>query len=187
VTAAAQVEAASGRAVRVIPVDRRGVVDLDAAQEMIAGEGPRPGLVSVMAANNETGVVQPIEAIARICHAAGVPLHVDAVQVIGKLPFSFARCGAASASIAPHKFHGPAGIGALVVRSGVGVRPRLHGGDQQFARRPGTEPVALAVGMAEALRLATAALPDTSERLRRYRDTLEQRLVAALGDLVVHG
>lgn len=187
VLAAAAAQAAAGRSVRVIPVGADGVIDLEAAEQMIAGAQPRPGLVSVMAANNETGVVQPLAAVAAICRTAGVPLHSDAAQWIGKLPFSFAACGATAVTLAAHKFHGPVGIGALVVRAGAKVRPQLHGGDQQLAHRPGTEPVALAVGMAEALRLASEALPESQTRLRQYRDRLEQGLGDAAEGLVVHG
>ncbi len=187
VMATAKRQADRGRKLRLIPVDRRGTIDVDAARQLIIHSRPRPALVSVMAANHETGVIQPINQIAEICRAAAVPLHVDAVQMIGKLPFCFAALGAAAVSVAAHKFHGPAGIGALLVRAGVEIRPQVHGGDQQLTRRAGTEPVALAVGMAEALRRATETLPDTVLRMQSYRDALEVGLSQRFDDLVIHG
>ncbi len=143
----------SGREVRVIPVLRNGVIDLAAARLLIES-APPPGLVSVMAANNETGVIQPTHLIAEICRAVNVPLHLDATQVIGKLPFCFHSSGAAAVTFTAHKFHGPTGVGGLLLRSGVHLRPLLHGGEQQFGKRPGTESVALAVGMAKAIEIA---------------------------------
>ena len=110
-------------------------------------------LVSVQLGNHETGVLQPIDQLAAICNQAGVPLHTDAVQVVGKLPVSFRSLGVAAMSITAHKFRGPLGIGALVVRDGVPLRPLMFGGNQQAGLRPGTESAALAVGMATALDL----------------------------------
>src|SRR5699024_5012654 len=109
------------------------------------------------------------------------------VQLIGKLPFDFAQLDAAAVTLAAHKFHGPVGIGALLVRAGVEVRPQIHGGDQQLNRRGGTEPVALAVGMAAALRLAVESQAETAARTAAYRDGLESELGQRLADLVVHG
>jgi cysteine desulfurase len=179
--------AARGRSLRLIPVDSHGVINLPAAEQLILHTDPRPALVSVMAANNETGVIQPLGSIAEICRAASVPLHVDAVQIIGKLPFCFASYGAAAVSVAAHKFHGPAGAGALVVGAGVELRPQLTGGDQQLALRAGTEPVALAVGMAEALALATQSLDETMQRVSRYRDRLESHLRQQIPGISIHG
>ena len=110
-----------------------------------------PCLVSVQLGNHETGVLQPIGQLAAICGRAGVPLHTDAVQAIGKLPVSFRGLGVAAMSITAHKFRGPLGIGALVVRDGVPLQPLMFGGHQQAGLRPGTESAALAVGMATAL------------------------------------
>lgn len=187
VMAAARSQAAGGRPLRVIPVDAHGVVDLEAARQLIVEQTPRPALVSVMAANNETGVIQPLEPIAAWCRSVGANLHVDAVQLIGKLPFHFAQLDAAAVTLAAHKFHGPVGVGALLVRAGVEVRPQIHGGDQQLGRRGGTEPVALAVGMATALQLAVETQAETAIRTAAYRDALEAELGKRLEDLVVHG
>ena len=108
---------------------------------------PETRLVTAMLANNETGVLQPVAELAAICSEHGIPLHTDAAQVVGKLPVNFRALGAATMTIAAHKFHGPLGIGALVVRHGIELAPQLFGGFQQAGLRPGTESVALAVGM----------------------------------------
>jgi cysteine desulfurase len=148
---------------------------------------PRPALVAVMSANNETGVIQPIASVAELCRANGVAFHIDATQTIGKLPFDFASSGATSIAFAAHKFHGPAGVGGLVVRSGTSVRPLMHGGEQQLAKRPGTEAVAMAVGMAKALEIALSKLEATSIRLKSIRDQWEAMLRSKIPELVIHG
>ncbi|TVQ03215.1 MAG: cysteine desulfurase [Planctomycetaceae bacterium] len=182
----ARAAASAGRTVRVIPVDADGRIDLPAARRFIVEAAPRAALVSVMSANNETGVIQPIDELARICQEAGVPLHVDATQTVGKLPFDFGRSGVTAITAAAHKFHGPAGVGLLLVRSGVELRPMFRGGEQQLALRAGTEPVALAVGMAEALVLAAAHF-ETTSRLEALRVRLETGLLASFSELVIHG
>ena len=121
--------------------------------EALLKKGQPPHLVSVMLANNETGVIQPIREVVQRCHAYGIPVHTDAVQVAGKSPIDFRELGVDSLSLAAHKFHGPAGVGGLLVRNGSQLRPILFGGSQQLGMRPGTEPVALVVGMLAALRL----------------------------------
>lgn len=180
-------QAASGRIVRVIPVDSSGVIDLGAAAELIAGTAPRPSLVSVMAANNETGVIQPIEQLAAICNGVEVALHVDATQSVGKLPVDFHKLGIAALTATAHKFHGPAGIGLLLVRSGTAVRPLMHGGEQQLGKRPGTEAVALAVAMAMSLRIAIQSRDDSTALMNACRDHLESTLCGELPEIVIHG
>ncbi len=180
-------QAASGRVVRVIPVDPSGVIDLDAAAELIAGTTPRPSLVSVMAANNETGVIQPIEQLAAICNDAEVALHVDATQSVGKLPVDFQKLGVAALTATAHKFHGPAGIGLLLVRSGTAVRPLMHGGEQQLGKRPGTEAVAMAVAMAMSLRIAIESRDDSTALMNACRDHLETSLCGEFPEIVIHG
>jgi cysteine desulfurase len=180
-------QAASGRMVRVIPVNSSGVIDLDAAVDLIARTMPHPALVSVMAANNETGVIQPIEQLAEICHDAGVPLHVDATQFVGRLAVDFCKLGIAALTASAHKFHGPAGIGLLLVRSGVKVRPLMHGGEQQLGNRPGTEAVALAVAMAAALRIASQSREQTQELMNACRGHLESTLRSEFPEIVIHG
>ena len=140
-----------------------------------------------MLGNHETGVVQPVAELAAICNQAGVPTHTDAVQVAGKLPLSFRDLGVAAMSIAAHKFGGPAGVGALIIRDGVPLRPLTFGGHQQSGLRPGTESVALAVGMATALELAKRRQHEHAQRLISLRDRFEQSLRAELRDVVIHG
>jgi cysteine desulfurase len=138
-----------------------------------------------MAANNETGVLQPVAEAASLCHAAGVPLHVDATQWIGKLPFAFDETAIDAITFAPHKFHGPTGIGGLLLAPTVSFRPAWQGGGQQLGDRPGTEAVALAVGAAAALRLADSA--EAALRIAQLRDRFETALQQALPELVIHG
>ncbi|HEV3004697.1 MAG TPA: cysteine desulfurase family protein [Pirellulales bacterium] len=144
-------------------------------------------LVSVMLGNNETGVLQPIERLAAICGRCGVLLHTDAAQVAGKLPLHFRRLGVSAMTFSAHKFHGPVGIGALVIRGGVEVQPLLHGGFQQSGLRPGTESVALAVGMHAALAAWQRDAADFAQRLTALRDRFERELLTACPDLVVNG
>lgn len=144
-------------------------------------------LAAVMLGNNETGVLQPVEQIARVCQASGVPVFTDAAQVAGKLPIDFHALGVAALSIAAHKFHGPVGIGALVVRAGVTVEPQLFGGFQQAALRPGTEAVALAVGMHAALAAWRREHEARFKHLQSLREQLEYALLAECPELVVNG
>ncbi len=165
-------------------VDAEGEIDRQHLQQLLIPGPTRPALVTVMSANNETGVIQPITEVAAICAEAGVPLHVDATQTIGKLPFSPEASGAAAVSFSAHKFHGPVGIGALWLAAGVKLQPMLFGGEQQLESRPGTEPVALIVGMARALRLAMEELEPSTATMRRLRDRLESRLLGEFPELV---
>ncbi len=128
-----------GRAVRWLSVDGSGRIDLGRAKELLDHQ-PSGTVVSVMAANNETGVLQPWGDIAEYCRQRGLLCHVDATQWIGKLPFRFDQTAVTAVTIAAHKFHGPVGVGALLVRRGVKLRPVMHGGEQQLGLRPGTEP-----------------------------------------------
>jgi cysteine desulfurase len=175
-----------GEQVHQLPVDIRGIVELPRLRELLA-RVPRPRLVSVMLANNETGVIQPVAEIAALCRAAGVLCHTDAVQVAGKLPLDFGALGVDALTIAAHKFHGPRGIGALVVRAGVPLQPQLYGGFQQMELRPGTESPALAAAMAYALE---TAVNSQSERVNKMR-ALQQRFEAGLRErcapVVIHG
>jgi cysteine sulfinate desulfinase/cysteine desulfurase-like protein len=143
--------------------------------------------VSVQLANNETGVVQPVAEIAAMCRKRSMTLHTDAVQAVGKIPVHFRELGVDAMTVAPHKFHGPLGIGALVLRHGVKLQPQLFGGFQQEGLRPGTENVALAVGFHEALKIATTELPQRAARMQTLRDELEQTLRHELPDTVVIG
>jgi cysteine desulfurase len=165
------------------PVTANGLIDL-AAFEGLLGTPTR--LASVMLGNNETGVLQPINELADMCRRHGVLLHTDAVQAIGKVPVHFRRLGVAAMAIAAHKFHGPRGIGALVLRHGVALRPVLFGGVQQSGLRPGTECVALAAGMHEALRAWNREQEARTRRLAELRNRLEAALRQGWPNLVVH-
>jgi len=140
-----------------------------------------------MLANNETGVIQPITEVARICRERGALAHTDAVQAVGKIPVNFRELGVDAMTVAPHKFHGPLGIGALVLRHGVKLQPQMFGGFQQGGMRPGTENVALAVGFHAALKLAADELPVRAARMNTLRDELEKNLRAEILEMVVIG
>jgi cysteine desulfurase len=176
----------AGREVRVIPSFSSGVIDLEVARLLIS-KSPLPSLVSVMSANNETGVVQPTKVLANICNSMSIPLHVDATQSIGKLHFEFASSGASAVTFTAHKFHGPPGIGGLLMRSGLSLRPLIHGGEQQLGKRPGTESVALAIGMAMALRLAVRESASVTARLCSMRDAMEFQLARFIDGVMFHG
>jgi len=159
--------ALAGFAVDWLSVDSAGVVS-----EKFS---PEARLVAVQLANHETGVVQPV---AELADAAGAQtaFHCDAVQAVGKVPVDFHALGVATLSASGHKFHGPKGIGILLVRRGTPLKPLLHGGHQQQGRRPGTEPVALAVGLSRALHLAH----DDMDRRRVHVGRLRRRLLDGL-------
>lgn len=158
-----------------IRVTRAGVVDLDHLKVLL-GNGP-PALVSIMAANNETGALQPIAEAARIVHEAGGLLHVDAIQALGKIAFNINAVGADLATFSGHKIGGPKGVGALVVAAGIaGLEPVLRGGGQELNRRAGTENVAGIAGFGAAVKAALNALPEHVERMTTLRNRLENGL-----------
>lgn len=144
-------------------------------------------LVSLMLANNETGVLQPVAAVARLCADRGILLHTDAAQMVGKLRVDFAALEVTTLSCAAHKFHGPLGIGALIVRHDVRLRASQFGGHQQAGLRPGTETLALAVGMCTALECWQREADDRAKRLGQLRDRLEQAIVGKVPSAVVIG
>jgi cysteine desulfurase len=170
-------------AVGQIRVARSGVVDLDHLTKLLA-DGP-PALVSIMAANNETGALQPVAEAARIVHEAGGLLHVDAIQALGKIHFDIKAVAADLATFSAHKIGGPKGVGALVVAEGVaGLEPLLRGGGQELGRRAGTENVAGIAGFGAAVKAALQALPEDAERVATLRDHLEKGLGAVAGATV---
>ena len=181
--AAHQVEHLGGEEI-ILPVDRDGLLDLDALDAALARH---PAVVSVMWVNNEVGVVQPVRDIAERCLAAGVLLHTDAVQAFGKIPVFFGDFPCTLATLSGHKIGAPKGIGALIVRDRKAIEALIHGGGQQFGIRPGTENVAGAVALGRAATLAVGELESEAGRLRHLRDDLAERLRAAVPDLVIHG
>ncbi|GLR88274.1 cysteine desulfurase family protein [Bradyrhizobium iriomotense] len=173
----------SADAVSQIRVTRSGAVDLDHLKALL-GSGP-PALVSIMAANNETGALQPIAEAARIAHEAGGLLHVDAIQAFGKMPFDIKEVGVDLATLSAHKIGGPKGIGALVAAEGVtGLEPVLRGGGQELGRRAGTENVAGIAGFGAAVSAAVQALAEDAERVRSLRNRLENGLRAVPGTTI---
>ena len=161
--------------ISLIPVDRSGIVDLDRLGLMLA-DGP-PALVSVMAANNETGALQPIPEVARVAAAAGALLHVDAIQEFGKILFNINEMGADLVSISAHKIGGPKGVGALVLgERAEGLAALLRGGGQERGRRAGTENVIGVAGFGAAAKAALAQLPAEVPRMEALRDRLEAGL-----------
>ena len=158
--------AASGKPVEIIPVDRFGSVDLNALEKIL--RGPK-ALVSVMFANNETGVIQPVQDIVALASKAGALTHVDAVQAFGKTKVNFGLMGVDMMTVGAHKVGGPTGIGALIIRDGLVVEPLLHGGGQELRRRPGTENL---IGMA-----GFAALTQCAEiNVQKLTSEIEQAL-----------
>ncbi len=162
-----------GWSVQTVPVDRQGLLDLDALDDLLV---PPTRLVSVIWGQNEVGSLQPIETIGARCRRAGVLLHVDAVQVLGHLPVVFRQLPIDLLSGAAHKLQGPRGVGLLLVRSGLPIQAQLGGGGQEGGRRGGTEPVVLLAGFAKALELSGAA-----PSLAPLRDSLIDRLLTIPG------
>ena len=163
-----------------VPVDAQGLIDLEALAALV--ERDRPGFVSVMLANNETGVVQPVAEVARLAKAAGAIVHCDAVQAFGKLPSGPAELGVDLVSLSAHKLGGPTGVGALVLGPDVELAPLHRGGGQEARRRAGTENLAGIVGFAAAVECAT-----DWPALAAQRDRLEQHARACRPDLIVAG
>src|SRR5579872_2093325 len=162
-------------AVARIAVTRSGTLDLDDLRRQLAS-GP-PALVSVMAANNETGAVQPVREAGEIVHEAGGLLHVDAIQAFGKISFDISMIGADLATVSAHKVGGPKGVGALVIAEGVsGLEPFLRGGGQELGRRAGTENVAGIAGFGAAAKAAMANRNAEAAHMQRLRDRLERGL-----------
>jgi cysteine desulfurase len=159
-------------------VSREGIADADA---MAAAFRPETRLATLMLANNETGALQPVARLAEGARSAGVLVHTDAVQAVGRIPVDFHGLGVATLAASAHKFHGPVGVGLLLVRSGVRLRSRLFGGGQQQGRRPGTVAVPLAVGLAASLERWRVEAASRTARWVALRDRLEAGLIAALG------
>ncbi|MBI4667815.1 MAG: cysteine desulfurase [Elusimicrobia bacterium] len=164
---------AQGFRVTYLPVNQAGFVEPDILAKSLT---PQTILITIMHANNETGVIQPVEEIAKIAKAKGIVFHTDAVQTAGKLPGRLAALGADLISMSAHKFYGPKGTGVLYVKEGAVLVPVLTGGSHERGLRAGTENVAGTVGLAEALALAYGACQSESLRLKELRDRLEARI-----------
>ena len=176
--------ASEGYTVHRLPVDAKGRLDLDQYRSLLSD---RVALVSVMWANNETGTLFPVKAMAELAHAAGVLFHSDAVQAAGKVALDLRHTQIDMLALSGHKLHGPKGIGVLYVRQGVRFRPLLRGGHQERGRRAGTENAASIVGLGAAAELALAGLSDEATSVRRLRDRLEQGILAQVPRAFVTG
>ncbi|MEB3303553.1 MAG: cysteine desulfurase family protein [Cyanobacteriota bacterium] len=170
--------ARQGHPLTVLPVEADGLVDLERLEEALTDHTL---LLSVMAANNEIGVLQPLASIAALCRQKGVLLHCDAAQAVGHIPLNMAELGVDLLTLSGHKFYGPKGIGALLIAPGVTVAPQQLGGGQERGLRAGTLPVPLIIGLAEALRLALADRKERATRLGALRDELWHQLEALGG------
>jgi cysteine desulfurase len=169
---------ARGLCVARVAVDREGLLSPDAVAAALT---PDTALVSVLYANNETGVLQPLREIADLVHARSVPVHADVTQAVGKLPVDLAALGADLASLSAHKLGGPKGVGCLVTRGGDGsVAPWLRGGGQERGRRGGTENVPGIVGFGAACELARRELTERTQELRALRDLLWDGIAAKI-------
>jgi cysteine desulfurase len=170
--------------VTFLGVDRDGNVDLS---ELEAAIRPATALVSMMWANNETGVLFPVEKIAELCHEKGVPFHTDAVQAVGKIPIRLRDRTINFLSLSGHKFHGPKGVGALYVRRGTRFHPLLAGGGQENGCRGGTENVASIVGLGKAAECAVEYLTEGKTHVRSMRNRFEKAILERVSDTSVNG
>jgi cysteine desulfurase len=167
-----------------IPLSTHGTVRVDSLNYL---QRPNTSLIAVILGQNETGVLQPVADVVSKCGVHGIPVHTDAAQVVGKLPVSFRELGVATMTVAAHKFHGPLGVGALILRDGVELQPQLFGGFQQAGTRPGTESVALAVGMCRALELWHVEQGARIARMGDLRDRFERQIVVGYCDALIIG
>lgn len=173
-----------GREVRLATVDAGGRVIPQRFAELLEGAA----FASVMAANNETGVIQPVKKLAAVAKSAGIPFHSDAIQAVGKAGFSVRESGVDLASFSAHKFHGPKGVGGLWIRSGLRFSPMILGGGQESGRRSGTENTPGIVGMAAAAAAMKRAAEDGSlDRVRAMRDAFEAKVLAEISGVIANG
>lgn len=173
-----------GYRVTWLGVDEDGMLDLDELRNSLSDD---TALVSIMHANNETGVIFPIDEIGEIVQSRGIPFHVDAVQAAGKIPLYLKKSPVDLLTISGHKFHGPKGVGALYIRRGVTFRPLIVGGHQERNRRAGTENVAGIIGMGKAAELALGHLDEEEKRVRGLRDHLERSLLDSCPGCRING
>ena len=183
---------ALGHEVVELPVDSVGQIDLTQLEAELSNPptlqtSKSPTLVSIMWANNETGVLFPIEKVAEICKRHGAILHTDAVQVAGKIPVDVKKVPVDMLSMSGHKFHAPKGVGIFYVRRGTKLKPFMLGGHQERTRRAGTENVPYIVGLAKACELARLGMADEAKKLTVLRDRLEQGILATCPNVRVNG
>jgi len=174
----------NGYEVTELDVDGDGNLDMESYRASLRQD---TAIVSVMWANNETGVIFPVEEMARIARAHGIVFHTDAVQAVGKIPVNLADTSIDLLSLSGHKLHGPKGIGALYIRKGTRIRPLIYGGHQERGRRPGTENVPGIVGLGKAAELASEHIEDENTRVKALRDKLEKCLTSIIPRTKVNG
>lgn len=172
-----------GVKVTYMPVNADGIVDGETLRRHIHPD--RTALVSVMWANNETGLIFPVRELAEICRENGVLFHTDAVQAIGKVPVDVARVPVDFLTFSAHKFHGPKGVGGLFIRKGLKLTPLIHGGEQMGGKRAGTVNVPYFIGMGLAMQMAVEGLEYEDSGVRRLRDRLEDAILAIPDTMVV--
>jgi cysteine desulfurase len=173
-----------GYPVTYLSVNRKGELDLDEARAAITKD---TAVVSIMAGNNETGVLFPFEEVARMAKEVGAFFHTDAVQAVGKIPIDISKSRIDLLSLSGHKLHGPKGVGALYIKRGCKFRPFLIGGHQESGRRGGTENVASIVGLGRACALASEHMEEESSRVRALRDKLESEILRRIPDCIRNG
>lgn len=173
-----------GYRVTYLPVDRDGLLKLADLEAAITDQ---TAVVSLMWANNETGVLFPVERIAEVCRSRGVLYHCDAVQAAGKVEIDVRKISVDYLSLTGHKFHAPKGIGALYVRRKAPFSPYVHGGHQERSRRGGTESVPLIVGLGKAAELARKHLPDHEKKVSPLRDKLEEAILSSIPNTELNG
>ncbi|MBW2054701.1 MAG: cysteine desulfurase NifS [Deltaproteobacteria bacterium] len=173
-----------GYRVTFVPVDRKGMLDLDYLYNSLADD---TAIVSIMWANNETGMIFPVQEISQVIKTKGIVFHTDAVQAVGKLPIDVSKSEIDMLSISGHKIHAPKGIGALYVRKGTRFSPFLIGGHQEGGRRGGTENVAYIIGIGKASELAATHLEEMATRVEKLRDKLENELLKRIPNAIING
>ena len=176
--------AENGYRVTFLPVDRQGRLNPEDLYKSLTDD---TAIVSIMWANNETGVIFPVEEMARVVRERGIVFHTDAVQAVGKIPINVQEDPVDMLSLSGHKLHGPKGIGALYVRKGTKFSPFLIGGHQESGRRGGTENVASIIGLGKACELAAEHMRDENERVRYLRDKLEKEILKRIPSAMVNG
>jgi cysteine desulfurase len=176
--------AQNGYRTTFVPVDGKGILDLDYLYDHLTDD---TAIVSLMWANNETGVIFPVDEIAEKVHSRGIVFHTDAVQAVGKFPIHMADSRVDMLSLSGHKLHAPKGVGALYVRKGTKFAPFLLGGHQEHGRRGGTENVASVIGLGKAAELAAEMMDEENQRVRALRDKLEKALLEAVPNSMVNG
>ncbi len=176
--------ASHGYRVTFVRVDDQGRLDLDELRDSLTDD---TAVVSLMWANNETGVVFPVEAVSREVSERGIVFHTDAVQAVGKIPIRLSESGVHMLSLSGHKLHGPKGVGVLYVRKGTKFSPMVVGGHQEKGRRAGTENAPGIVGLGAAAALAGERLPDMGSRVAGLRDRLERSLLDRIPSCAVNG